>query len=246
VTRNIDRKELKKADQFVSFWTRVAAVLSAKRQVFLIGLVALVVVVLASWGISELVSKRAVSASRDFSRIERVASADLLPASGEAPKVDDGLPHFKTEKERIEAALKEADSFLGAHSGSGLKDEAELLKAKYLLALGKAGEAVVIYKNLGASVDPRLRFLALEGLAYAHEAAGQTDDAIAAFLALGQESDKNGGFYRDRAFFGRARLLEKKGNAKEAEKLLKEILEKTPTTPLREEINDRLASLEGK
>jgi len=178
-----------------------------------------------------------------------VANADLIPptADGPKPNLDDGLPHFKTEQERLEAALKEADTFLGAHGGSGLKDEAKLLKAKYLLALGKAGESAALYKALlTGGLDQRLRFLAEEGLAYAHEAAGQLDEAIGAFAALAEDSDRSGGFYRDRALFGRARLLQKKGNAKEAEKVLKEILEKTPTTPLREEINDRLASLEGK
>jgi tetratricopeptide (TPR) repeat protein len=249
VTRHIDRKQLKKADQFVSFWTRVGAVVSARRQMVLTAALGAVVLVLASWGLSSLLSRRAAAASRDFSRIERVANADLIPptADGPKPNLDDGLPHFKTEQERLEAALKEADTFLGAHGGSGLKDEAKLLKAKYLLALGKAGESAALYKALlTGGLDQRLRFLAEEGLAYAHEAAGQLDEAIGAFAALAEDSDRSGGFYRDRALFGRARLLQKKGNAKEAEKVLKEILEKTPTTPLREEINDRLASLEGK
>jgi tetratricopeptide (TPR) repeat protein len=252
VTRNLDRKQLKNPDQFVSFWTRVAAAVSSHRLLVVGSVVGVVALGLAIWGTTVLVTKRAARASSDFARIERVAAADLLPAAGDAPRppqVDDGLPHFKTEQERMEASLKEADAFISSHSGSRLKDEAQLLKGKYLLALGKPNDAITVYRELlGSGLDSRLRFLAEEGHAYALEATGQIDAAITAFGTLADEAQKAGGFYRDRALFSKARLLQGKGgsSAKEAEKLLREILEKTPTTPLREEINDRLATLEGK
>lgn len=246
MARNIDRKELKAPDQFVTFWTRVGAAIAERRSMVIGGLVALVVAVVGMWGVSSFMDKRSAEASRAFARIERVASADLLPATGDPPKpFEDGLPHFKTEKERVEAALKEADAFLGQYGRSRLADEAQLLKAKYLLTLGNAGEALNIYRSLvGGSTDKRLRFLAQEGLAYSLEASGQLDQAAATFGALADEAQNAGGFYRDRALFHKARLLEKKGSGKDAEKIFREILEKSPTTSLREEINDRLASLE--
>jgi hypothetical protein len=246
VARNIDRKELKNPDQFVSFWTHVGASLGRHRVAVLAGVGGLIVVGVATWVTTTALSKRAGETSAAFARIERVANAELLPATGDAPKADDGLPHFKTEDARLEAALKEADTFLAQHGGSDLKEEALLLKAKYLLALGKNSEALAIYQGQLGGLDQRLRFLAREGLGYALEATGQIDPAIAAFQALADESQAAAGFYRDRALFNKARLLEKKGSGKDAEKLLHEILEKTPTTPLREEINDRLAALEGK
>jgi tetratricopeptide (TPR) repeat protein len=249
VARNLDRKQLKNPDQFVSFWTHAAAFVAARRLVVIGAAAAVVVVGLAIWGTAALVSKRTAKASYDFARIERIASADLLPATPDAKPLDDGLPHFKTEQERLEAALKEADAFIAAHGGSALKGEALVLKGKYLLALGKASDAVAVYREvLAGGLDAKLRFLAEEGHAYALEASGQTDGAIAAFGTMADDAQKAGGFYRDRALFNKARLLQAKGGAsvKDAEKLLREILEKTPTTPLREEINDRLASLEGK
>jgi tetratricopeptide (TPR) repeat protein len=246
VARNIDRKELKHPDQFVSFWTHVAAFVSAHRMALVAGLGGAIVIGVAAWGVTNLLARRAATVSRDFARIEKVATADLLPATGEAPKSDDGLPHFKTEEARVEAALKQADTFLGAHGGSGLADEALLLKAKYLMALNRAPEALAIYQSKLGAVDSRLRFLATEGLGYALEATGQTDAALAAFTQLAADAEKEAGFYRDRALYHKARLLEKKGSSKDAGKLFHEILDKTPTTPLREEINDRLAALEGK
>jgi tetratricopeptide (TPR) repeat protein len=244
VTRNIDRKDLKNPDQFVSFWTRLGASVGSHRVLLIGGLVGALALGFGTWGVAAVMTKKAAQVSREFARIEKVATADLLPASGEAPKTDDGLPHFKTDKERLEAALKEADSFIAARGGSKLKDEALLLKAKYLMALGRAQEALPIYQGQLGSLDKRMQFLAQEGLGYALEATGQVDAAITAFGALADQAD--GGFYRDRALFHKARLLEKKGTPKDAEKLFREILEKTPTTPLSEEIKDRLAALEGK
>jgi tetratricopeptide (TPR) repeat protein len=246
VARNIDRKELRNPDQFVSFWTHAGEKLKAHRTKVIGAVTAVLVVGLAIVAITSLTTKKAVAVSADFGRIERVAKADLLPAVGEPPKADDGLPHFKTEQERLEAALKEVDTFLGAHGSSNLREEALLLKAKYLLALGKTSDALAIYQGQLGNLDGRLRFLATEGLGYALEASGQTDAAIAAFGSLADDNANGPGFYRDHALYDKARLLEKKGSPKDAEKLLHEILDKTPTTPLREEINDRLASLEGK
>jgi hypothetical protein len=246
VARNIDRKELKNPDQFVTFWGRVGAYLSAHRVAVLGGVAALLLVGFGSWGVSSLMARKAADNSLAFSRIEKIANAELLPEKGEPAKKDDGLPHFKTEEARLEAALKEVDAFLSAHGSSNLKDEALLLKARYLLALGKTSEALAIYKDQLGGVDARFRFLAREGLGYAQEASGQIEDAIATFTMLADDAQNAGGFYRDRALFHKARLLQQKGSGKDAEKLLHEILEKTPTTPLREEINDRLATLEGK
>jgi tetratricopeptide (TPR) repeat protein len=248
VARNIDRKELKNPDQFVSFWTRVGAFIGTHRLTVLGGAAALVVLGFGIWGVSTLMTKKSADVSRAFARIDKVASADLLPATGEPPKeqAEDGLPHFKTEQERLQAAIKEADTFIGAHGGSELKDEALLLKAKYLMALGKPTEALPIYQGQLGSLDKRLHFLAQEGLGYALEASGQIDAAMTAFAELATEADAAGGFYKDRALFHKARLLQQKGTAKDAEKLYREILEKTPTTPLKDEINNRLAALEGK
>jgi tetratricopeptide (TPR) repeat protein len=247
VARNIDRKQLKNPDQFVSFWTRVALLVGGHRPAVIGAVLAVLGLGLAAWGGVSFFGRRAAQASADFARIERIAGADLQAVTGETPRSDDGVPHFKTEQERLEAALKESDNFINSHSGSRLKNEALLLKAKYLLALNKAADGLAAYRALLAgSLDSRLRFLAQEGLGYALEQAGQLDAAVAAFGTLADEAQKAGGFYRDRALFDKARLLQRKGGTKEAGQLYRDILEKTPTTPLREEINDRLAALEGK
>lgn len=238
-------KELKAPDQFVTFWSKVGAAASARKQMVLGGVVALLATVAIVWAVQVFLAGRAAEESQAFARIHAVATASLLPEGGAAPAADDKLPHFKTEKERLEAALKEADGFISGR-GSRLRDEALLLKARYLMALGRAADAVPIYSQLTGSLDERLWFLAQEGLAYAHEAAGQADKALESFGQLAERAKARGNFMRDRALYNRARLLEQKGAAKEAEKVYREILSELPQSTLKDEINDRLAVIGGK
>lgn len=238
-------KELKAPDQFVTFWAKVGAAISARKQLAFGGVVALLATVAIIWAVQVFLASRAAEESQAFARIHAVATAALIPEGGEAPKSDDKLPHFKTEKERLEAALKEADGFISGR-GSRLRDEALLLKARYLMALGRPADAVSIYNQLTGTLDERLWFLAQEGLAYAHEAAGQADKALESFGQLAERAKARGNFMRDRALYNRARLLEQKGAAKEAEKVYREILSELPQSTLKDEINDRLAVIGGK
>jgi len=261
VSKNISKKELKQPDQFVSFWTRFSAkagqFLNERRKPVLIGIGGLAGVVTATVIYGELHERSAMQASQALSHVERVATADLIPADGTAPK-EDGLPHFKTDKERLEGALKEVDAFMTANPRNPLRREAELQKAGLLLDLQRPEEAIPLYTEILASrLDKHLRFLAQEGLAYAYEAKGDLDQAAAAFAKLGEgdsgPADSKGGegagnapFYRDRSLYHQGRIAERKGNPAQAVKLYKEVLEKTPQSPLRDEITNRLAVLESK
>jgi tetratricopeptide (TPR) repeat protein len=244
-------KELKQPDQFVTFWSKAGTWMAPRRKPLLMGLAALLGVLVVGWGAQVLLASRAERASTAFARIHQIATAPLLPATGDAktektdPALDDGLPHFKTERERTEAALKEANAYLASHGGQ-LREEAMLLKARYLVALGRGDEAVPVYTELQGSLDDRLRFLAQEGLGYAQETAGQLDKAIAVFGGLADQAKSAGNFMRDRALFNKARLLEQKGAKQDAQKVYREILSEVPTSNLKTEINERLAILEGK
>jgi tetratricopeptide (TPR) repeat protein len=239
-------KELKQPDQFVSFWGKVGAWIAAHQKAVVLSVVLAFAAVLLAWGAQGFMRGRAERTSQAFGRIHRVATAPLIPATGEAPSADDGIPQFKTEKERLEGALKAADDFLTANGGSNLREEAQLLKARYLVGLGRAGEALPLYQSLAGSLDGRLRFLALEGQAYAQEETGAIDQAIASFQQLADQAKGQGNFLRDRALFNRARLLEKQGKTKDAEKAYRDVLTEVPTTALKEEINNRIAVLEEK
>ena len=252
MAKNISRKELKRPDEFVSFWTRIAAgagdFFTIRKRAIVIGVTALATVIVGSIIFSAMAERKAIRASHALERVHKIAAADLTPAG--APAKDDGLPHFKTEKERLEAALKELDGFLNAEPRNPLAAEARLERGALLLALGRADEAITTYQQvLGGKLDDRLRFLAHEGLGYAYEQKGDLDKAQAAFEQLGQlkgDSSAMAAAFKDRALYQKARIAELKGNRKDATKLYQEVLDKNPNTSLRDEVTNRLAALELK
>lgn len=240
-------KELKRPDQFVDFWTRawlrVAAVVGPRRKPALAVLVALAVAATGVAIIERWEGGRTESASDELARIERMAAAEVIP--GEHPEIKDGIPRFKTAAERRDAVLRDLDSFIKGRSGSRLHGEALLMKGAELLAGARYDEAIAAYQAaLAAKLDPRLAFLAHEGLGYAHEGKRDWDRALAAFSALGADAAVAEGFYQDRALYQKARITERKGDRASAAKLYAEILKKVPDTTLKGQITDRLALLE--
>ena len=248
-------KELKQPDEFVSFWTHLGAKVSRHRGKVIAMVASAAVALAAGWGTVAYRNAQAAKATVAFARIDHIAAAELLPekapdaakaAKPEKPeKVDeDSVPRFKTEQERLEAAIKEADAFVAAFGSDGLGRKALFGKASRLLALGKAADAISIYDTLAASeANPELRAMEQEGAAAANEAVGKLDDALRAYSTLADESQRTGSFYLDRALFAKARILEKQGKAKDAEQALRDILTKVPKTLLRPQIDDRLAVL---
>lgn len=245
-------KELKRPDEFVSFWTHFGAKISQHRNKVIVILVVAAIGLGVGWGLSVYRNGQAAKATVAFARIDRIASAELLPEkepdkTKPAKTEDDGVPRFKTEQERLEAANKEADSFLATFGSEGLGRKVLFGKASRLLALGKAAEAATLYDSLaGNETNPELRAMEKDGAATASEAAGKLDDALRAYSALADESQRSGSFYLDHALFAKARILEKQGKAKDAEQVLRDILTKVPKTMLRSQIDDRLAILTEK
>jgi tetratricopeptide (TPR) repeat protein len=253
VAKALNRKELKKPDEFVSFWTRLGRKLTEHRKKAITLTVVAVVAFAVGWGVTAHRAAQAAKATVAFARIERIASADLLPEKAD-PKdpagqaESDGVPRFKTHKERLEAAIKEADAFVAAFGRDGLGRKALLGKAARLLALGQYADAASLYETLAASeTDAELRAVEQEGVAAAAEARDQLDEALRGYTALADMSQRlSGNFYLDRALFAKARILAKQGKGKEAEEVLREILTKVPKTLLRQQIDDRLAVLAEK
>lgn len=243
-------KDLKRPDQFVDFWTRtshrVGAFIAPRRKPALAALVALIVVLIGATLIDRWDTSRRESASHAFARIEAIAIADLLPASGTPTTGEtDDVPRFKTAEERRSAVLKELDTFLSAHGRSKLRDEALVMKGKELFVAGRHDESLAAYEAaIAAKVPARLAFLAHEGVGYAHEAKGQLDQALAAFGRMADTASAFQGFSRDRALYHRARITERKGDKAAALKLYNEALQANPDGSLRDEIAGRVALLD--
>jgi tetratricopeptide (TPR) repeat protein len=253
-------EELKHPDQFVDFWThawqRTAAFVGPRKKPALALLVAAVVVLVGIIVIDKFEGDKRVTDSAAFEQIQQLATADLTSAADPAADKDAALParrstddvrKFKTIEERQAAVLKDVDQFSASHSGSRLQPEAMLLKGTTLLGGGKFDEAISAYKAaLDSKLDGRLRFLAKEGLLYAHEGKGELDLALAEASALIDDSKDFQGFFKERGLYQKARLTERKGDKAGAVKLYREVLEKVSDSPLHDAITDRLALLEAK
>ncbi len=251
---NIRRKELKGPDHFVSFWTRVshkvAEMMVSRKRAIAVGLGVLVLVVAGSLAFASMRERRAVAASQMLARVQKITTAELLtadrPPESPAP-ADDGIPRFKTDAERRQAAVKEIDTFLASKPSNPLREESLLTKAAFLIDLGRHDEAIALYGQLlSGDLAKHLRFLAHEGIGYAYEAKGELDKAATAFSRLGEEAAASGGFYQDRATYHKGRIAERKGDKPAAIKLYHEVLDKMPDSTLRDEISSRLAILEPK
>jgi len=246
--KKLSKKALKQPDQFVGFWQvasqRLGRFAAANAKILVIGASALATVIAGSVVMSTIAEGKAEKASAALDRVQKIASAELLTPG--APPKTESVPHFATEKERLEGALKELDG----HFGSGhapLGPEAGLVRGGLLLDLGRLDEAQAVYEKLvGGKLDARLRFLAREGLGYTYERKGKLAEAATTFGKLGGDADGLGDFYKDRARYHEARLAELQGNPGEAARIYHEVLDKHPTTSLREEISNRLALLELK
>jgi hypothetical protein len=251
--RKISKKELRQPDQFVDFWTRTSQVVNSyvtgHSRALIIGLTALATVIAGSVAMTQFSERRAVRAQEALDRVQRIAAVDVTPPPPGAPPpaAEDGIPRLPTQKAQLEAALKELDASFSPSSHGPLHNEAMLVRGSLLLSLDRAGEAITVYQGLLAdSLDKRLRFLAEEGLGYGFEHEGKLAEAQAAFAKLGDDASGMDGFYKDRAMFHQARIAELKSNPADAKRIYHEVLDKNPTTSLREEITNRLASLEMK
>ncbi len=141
--RKLSRKELKQPDEFVGFWTH-----ASERSA---GYVAS-----HTPGAHRLADDAGdgdrrlgrhhpgLGASRAYAAATRSrASSASPPASCAArptttPPPDDGLPHFKTDKERAEAALKELDAFVRAVGQTRCTPRRWLQRGSLLLDLDRA------------------------------------------------------------------------------------------------------------
>jgi tetratricopeptide (TPR) repeat protein len=248
VTNKYTRKSknpIPQGDNFVSFWERVYEFVRPYARPIAIGGGALLVMLAAIWFTDRFFVVRKQNATEMLGRVLRVYQAELLAedAKPEDTKPKEGdVPRFKTPKERAEAALAEFDKMVKEVGSSGAAEPAQLVRAGALFDLGRYAEAEAAYRSFleNVSKSDKLAQVGREGIGLSMEAQGKLVEALSSY----QEMEKSGGdTYRERALFAQARVIAKQGDKKKALEMYKQILDKSPTTPLREEIQAKQAQL---
>jgi tetratricopeptide (TPR) repeat protein len=231
-------------DEFVGFWDRVFKVVEPYLRAIGITVLTAAVLIAVVWGVMSWMEKKSQAATEAFGHAVRVYEAELITGD-EPPKTDEEnpVPRFKTEQERADATLKELDAFDKKFGRSPTADEAMLFRAGVYYDLGRMDDAATAYEKFIKSAHPSpLMLSAKEGLGLVREQQGKLDEALSLYKEL---EPKTGDFYRDRALWDEARVYQKKGDKKAAADRLKELVAKTPSSPLKDDAQTEIAQLEG-
>jgi len=126
--------------------------------------------------------------------------------------------------------------------------EGRLERGPLLLSLGRVPEAVTAYEEI-LNGRPTIACVSSRARASGTPRRPRATSRLPSRPPEAQGRRRRlpgGAFYKDRAAYHEARIAELRGNAEDAKKLYREVLDKNPTTSLRDEITNRLAVLELK
>ncbi len=245
------KQRVKTEDEFVSLGQGLLDKARTYGTPIAIAAATAVAIVGAVWAGSGYLSGKAEQATETFGRAARIYEAELITDATTPPKNEEEnpIPHFKTDKERADATLAELDTLDKKFGSSEAARSAALLRAGVLFDQARYDEAEAAYKKfLEKASDPPLRAAAQEGIGMTLESRGKLDEALAAFKTLetsGQGTSKSGEYYHDRARIDQARVLARKGDRAKATEILKDLLGKLgPTSPLKDDVQSRIAMLE--
>lgn len=185
-------------------------------------------------------------------RVDPKAGADLAaalelvdrpvapPTEGQQP-ADAAAKPFATEKEKQEAIVAALSDVRQKHPGTTTATSAALPLADAKYKLGNYDEAISLYDEYlkQAPQGGQLRFLALEGKAQSLEAKGDLNGALAAWDKLGTEVEGQ----KDRALYGKARVLEQQQKWDDARAAYEQLQKDFQQSPLARMASERLASL---
>ncbi len=125
------------------------------------------------------------------------------------------VPIAATEEELDQKVREALEALEAEYPDSPANLDGELVRGARALREGDAKAAIDHFQTFldRADADHPLRFLALEGLGIAREAAGDLEGALEAFRTL---AGTKGTFYRDQALAHQGRVLEALGRTEEA------------------------------
>jgi hypothetical protein len=231
LSEKLHRKELRQPDEFQAIAGGALEWMLARKKAFLLGLGAVVVAALATWGFTALVESRELRAGN---ALDEAIALEVRPVVGEgyAPP---GTETFPSREERTKAALAALEKVRAdAPSSRAAKTALAQIGFVKLKASDFGGAAQALNDYLAQSrKGDALRAFAVEALGYALEGQGKLDEAKGAFARLGDEG------VPQRAAFQQARLALLQGKP-DAKQLLEQVAKDYPKDPVALEAQQRV------
>jgi len=254
------KPDIEEQDEFVSGVQHITEKLKPYAKQLLIGGTLVLIAVVAAIGYNMYRNKKAAAASELYGKAlqlydEPVMSEEeaTLIKSLNLPNQQDFVTH-PSVKARAEMALEILDELQSKYASTEAAQTVRLFHAGVLFDAERFDEAADMYSDYAGSDAPaEQRAVAREGQAYALEAKALAakDDAArkagleAALAVFKQVQPDVDGVLRDRSLYHQARVLQSLDRRDEAVALYNEVLDTIPTTALRRDINDRLATLDA-
>jgi tetratricopeptide (TPR) repeat protein len=226
----------------MALWQKIADKIVAYFSRALLLAAGAVLVFIAAWGVGQWMEARREKATELLGHALRIADAELL-RDNETADTDSDVPRFKTAKERTAAELKALDELDHDYGSSEAARRGSLLRAGLLYDEGRYADAEALYKSFLANkpAETSLLAVAYEGLGLCAEARSDFGGALSAYEKQADES-----FTHERGLLNQARVYAKQGNKQKAIEIYKDLLNKAgPQSPLRDDMQNRLASLES-
>jgi len=230
LAQKLDRKQLKKPDEFQVVAGKAMGWIAAHQRVLLGGLVAVALVIAGAWALTSYSSSQETKAGGEMAAALEIASRPLA-SEGPAP----GVPAFANKDERTKATLaaleKVRSDFPRSTAARTAVAQIGFLKLKEGDAAGAQAALQQFVKD--AARGHPLRPVAQESLGYAFEAQGKLEEARAAFAQLVQDG------VPARAAFQQARIALVEGKP-DARAQLEQVAKDYAKEPIAQEANMRL------
>jgi len=231
LAQKLDRKELKKPDEFQVVAGKAMAWVMAHQKPVLAGVIALAVAIVGTWAASAYVASRERKAGAELAAALELSSRPLASeAQGQA-----GVETFPSREARQKATLEALEKVRADYPRSTAAETAQAQIGFLQLKGGDAKAAQAALQDFldHASRSHPLRPPAQESLGYALEAQGKLDEAAGAFAALARDGAP------ERAAFQEARIALLAGKP-EAKQQLEQVGKEYPKEPVALEANMRL------
>lgn len=236
-TKRITRKEIKQPDEFITFSARAIEFAHAHTREIIIGIASVLALSLLIWAVSAYSNKRAARASRLLAQAQALLHP-ISPEVQEQPVPAEAQADPEAEARALVLLQDLAESYKRTEAGR----VARILLGQRYYEEGDFDAAIDTYEAFlkKANRKPELKAMALEGLAYAHEAKEDFAQAAICYEQLSKSPLTNAQGW---ACLGMARCYERLGEIQKATDAYRALLADHPQHPKAEEARANIARL---